>query len=98
MKNKDADKIITQYLRIQQELKDLEKIKEEVKAQLMALDGYESDAFRVSVSEYTTTKVKGAKAIQGDSSALYEKLVSKGLIYEADCTRLNVKPLFRKAG
>lgn len=85
------DKLCRRYNRINALMKRLQAAKDELKVQLMACDGEESERYTVSVSTVKQERIEGLKAIKDKSRSLFNALHEAGCIREVESTRLSVK-------
>lgn len=89
----EINNLIKAYKATQDAIKKLEEQKDELKVQLMALDGTETDAFRISVTEYTQDRLESLKAIRDKSQSLFDALHEAGCVKQIPVTRLNLKEI-----
>jgi hypothetical protein len=82
-----------QYLDLNTKIKELEELKDELKIQLMALDGQEVDGYTISVKESKSDRIESLKAIKDKSPSLFQALHDAGCVKEIISTRVNVKEI-----
>ena len=89
--NNELDKLAKRYNRINALMKRLEDAKDELKVQLMALDGESGALYAVKVSEYTQDRLESLSAIKDKSQSLWNALHEAGCVKQITATRLNLK-------
>lgn len=91
---KTYDSLLEAYLASVEAAKAADEAKEELRLQVMALAGSEtSSKYIVKVSESTSERLEGLKAIADKSPSLLAALHSAGCVKTVTSTRLTVKPL-----
>lgn len=85
------DELCKKRLELMAEIKRLEAENEEVRLQLMACDGEESEHYSVRVVESKSDRLESLKAIKDKSRSLFNALHECGAVKEVVSTRLIVK-------
>ena len=89
--NNELDKLAKRYNRLNKLMKRLEEAKDEMKVQLMTMDGLSGELYAITVSEYTQERLESLKAIKDKSQSLWSALHEAGCVKETKATRLNIK-------
>lgn len=88
------DALLQAYLDAQDALKRAEEAKEELRVLILAEAPHnQSERFKVAISESTSERLEGIKAIADKSPSLLEALHAAGCVKTVTSTRLTVKPI-----